>query len=98
MVCPRKVRAPPAQFRSGAIGNEKPIVITVERWYSPDLQMNVLIKRSDPRTGDNVFQLTNIVNGGAGRIAVPGAIRLHGESRGENGVSPERARPPPPPQ
>lgn len=46
---------------AGAIGNEKPIVITVERWYSPDLQMNVLIKRSDPRTGDNIFQLTNIV-------------------------------------
>jgi hypothetical protein len=23
--------------------------------------MNVMIKRSDPRTGDNVFQLTNIV-------------------------------------
>lgn len=46
---------------AGAIGNEKPIVITVERWYSPDLRMNVLIKRSDPRTGDNVFQLTNIV-------------------------------------
>jgi hypothetical protein len=46
---------------AGAIGNEKPIVITVERWYSPDLQMNVMIKRSDPRTGDNVFQLTNIV-------------------------------------
>lgn len=46
----------------GAIGNEKPIVITVERWYSPDLQMNVMIKRSDPRTGDNVFQLTNIAH------------------------------------
>ena len=45
---------------AGAIGNEKAIVITVERWYSPDLQINVLIKRSDPRTGDNVFQLTNI--------------------------------------
>jgi hypothetical protein len=46
---------------AGAIGNEKPIVISVERWYSPDLQMNVMIKRSDPRTGDNVFQLTNII-------------------------------------
>lgn len=46
---------------AGAIGNERPIVITVERWYSPDLQTNVLIKRSDPRTGENVFQLTNIV-------------------------------------
>jgi hypothetical protein len=46
---------------AGVMGNEKPLVITVERWYSPDLQLNVLIKRSDPRTGDNVFQLTNIV-------------------------------------
>ena len=46
---------------AGAIGNERAIVITVERWYSPDLQTNVLIKRSDPRTGENVFQLTNIV-------------------------------------
>ncbi len=46
---------------AGAIGNEKPMVISVERWYSPDLQMNVVIKRSDPRTGENVFQLTNII-------------------------------------
>jgi hypothetical protein len=44
----------------GAIGNEKPIVITVERWYSPELQTVVMSKRSDPRTGDSVFQLTNI--------------------------------------
>ncbi|HXZ13198.1 MAG TPA: hypothetical protein VEG64_12485 [Candidatus Sulfotelmatobacter sp.] len=45
---------------AGAIGNEKPIVITVERWYSPDLQTVVMTKRSDPRTGDSTFQLTNI--------------------------------------
>ncbi|MGH9771641.1 MAG: hypothetical protein ACRD4Q_08075 [Candidatus Acidiferrales bacterium] len=45
---------------AGAIGNEKPIEISVERWYSPDLLMNVMIKRTDPRTGENVFQLTNI--------------------------------------
>jgi hypothetical protein len=45
---------------AGQIGNEKPIVITTERWYSPDLQTTVMIKRSDPRTSDTVFQLTNI--------------------------------------
>lgn len=45
---------------TGQIGNEKPIVITTERWYSPDLQTTVMIKRSDPRMGDTVFQLTNI--------------------------------------
>jgi hypothetical protein len=46
---------------AGQIGNEKPITVTIERWYSPDLQMDVLIKRSDPRGGTTVFQLTNVV-------------------------------------
>lgn len=45
---------------AGAIGNEKPIVILTERWYSPDLQMVVMSKHSDPRMGDTVFQVTNI--------------------------------------
>jgi hypothetical protein len=45
---------------AGAIGNQNPIVITTERWYSSDLQMVVLSKRSDPRTGATVTQLTNI--------------------------------------
>jgi len=45
---------------AGAIGNEKPIVITTERWYSSELQTYVLIKRSDPYVGESEFQLTNI--------------------------------------
>jgi len=45
---------------AGEIGNQKPIVITVEKWYSADLQETVMTKRSDPRMGDTVFQLTNI--------------------------------------
>jgi hypothetical protein len=45
---------------AGEIGNQKPIVITVEKWYSPDLQETVMIKRSDPRMGNTVFQLTNV--------------------------------------
>jgi len=45
---------------AGAIGNTSPIVITVERWYSPDLQTVVMMKRSDPRMGETTFQLTNI--------------------------------------
>jgi hypothetical protein len=45
---------------AGEIGNEKPIVIVTERWYSPELQAAVMIKRTDPRTGESVFQLTNI--------------------------------------
>jgi hypothetical protein len=53
----RSTRTIPA----GQIGNEKPIVIVTERWYSPDLQMVVMTKRTDPRMGETDFQLTNIV-------------------------------------
>ena len=45
---------------SGAIGNDRPIEITSERWYSPDLQLNVFTQRHDPRSGDVTFQLTNV--------------------------------------
>jgi len=45
---------------AGKIGNEKPIVITTERWYSPDLQVDVLVKHNDPRMGEVMYRLTNI--------------------------------------
>jgi hypothetical protein len=48
---------------AGQIGNEKPIVITTERWYSPELQMYVMTKTTDPVRGDSVRQLTNILTG-----------------------------------
>ena len=35
-------------------------MIVTERWYSPELQAALMIKRIDPRTGESVFQLTNI--------------------------------------
>lgn len=46
---------------AGAIGNLLPIEVVTERWFSPDLQMAVLITRRDPRAGDSVYRLTNIV-------------------------------------
>jgi len=45
---------------AGDIGNERPINIVDERWYSPDLQMTVMTKHSDPRSGETNFQLKNI--------------------------------------
>lgn len=45
---------------AGEIGNQKPIIVTIEKWYSPDLQETVMTKRSDPRFGETVRQLTNI--------------------------------------
>lgn len=52
----RIVRTIPA----GQIGNEKPIVITTERWYSPQLETTILLKRTDPRFGTTIFRLKNI--------------------------------------
>jgi hypothetical protein len=46
---------------AGMIGNVLPIEIVTERWYSRELQMAVLISRRDPRTGDSVYRLRNIV-------------------------------------
>jgi hypothetical protein len=46
---------------AGQIGNEKPISIVNEVWTSPELKTVVMSKRSDPRMGEQTFQLTNIV-------------------------------------
>ena len=42
------------------MGNEQPMQIVNETWYSPDLQTMVLSKRTDPFSGDTVTRLTNI--------------------------------------
>jgi hypothetical protein len=44
----------------GQIGNEQPIIIVSERWYSPELQVTVMNKRTDPRTGTTTYKLTNV--------------------------------------
>lgn len=45
---------------AGQIGNDRPIDVVSERWYSPELETVVMSRHSDPRTGENVFRLTNI--------------------------------------
>ena len=45
---------------AGEIGNDKPITVVSERWYSPDLQTVVKSSRTDPRFGTTTFSLTNI--------------------------------------
>ena len=44
----------------GQIGNERPIEIIDERWFSKDLQTVVMTRHSDPRSGETVYRLTNI--------------------------------------
>ena len=43
-----------------AMGNERPIEITRERWFSPALQIVLRSKQSDPRFGVTTYEVTNL--------------------------------------
>lgn len=45
---------------AGTIGNEKPIEIVYERWYSKELDLIVYSRHYDPRFGEQTYRLTNI--------------------------------------
>jgi hypothetical protein len=45
---------------AGEIGNERPIEMVFERWYSPELQTVVMTRHTDPRFGETSYRLTNI--------------------------------------
>jgi hypothetical protein len=47
----------------GAIGNERPIVVTSEEWKSPELNAVVLSESNDPRTGTSTYKLVNVKRG-----------------------------------
>lgn len=44
----------------GQIGNDRAFQVTDERWESPELQVLVMSRQSDPRTGVVEYRLTNI--------------------------------------
>ena len=46
---------------AGQVGNEQPLTIVSEQWRSPDLNILVMTRYSDPRTGDSSYRLQNIV-------------------------------------
>jgi TonB family protein len=63
---------------AGEIGNERPIEIVNERWYSPELQTVVMTRHSDPRFGESSYRLTNIDRSEPARslFEVPGDYTL----------------------
>jgi hypothetical protein len=48
---------------AGDFGNDRPITSTTESWYSPELHLTVMYKRTDPREGDVTTQYTGIKRG-----------------------------------
>jgi hypothetical protein len=47
----------------GAIGNDRVIAIVKEIWYSPQLGINVSVKRIDPRHGTQIINVTDVALG-----------------------------------
>jgi hypothetical protein len=45
---------------AGQIGNALPILIITDKWYSQDLQIDMKMVHSDPRTGTTTTTVTNI--------------------------------------
>src|SRR5262252_6027265 len=58
---------------AGKIGNEKPIDVVSERWYSPELLLVVSSRYFDPRRGETTYRLTSLKRGdpGASLFQVP---------------------------
>lgn len=91
----------------GEIGNDQPITILSQHWYSTDLQMDVKSTHSDPRFGDTTYTLTNIqrTEPDASLFAVPSDYTVTtGKNRmfvhtfnGGPDAAPAPPLPPPPP-
>jgi hypothetical protein len=45
---------------SGKMGNDKPITVTSERWYSSDLRATVMTKHTDPWAGELKTEFTSV--------------------------------------
>jgi hypothetical protein len=85
---------------AGQIGNEKPIIIVREVWYSNDLQAPVMSKHSDPWSGETTYTLTNIQRSepDASLFAVPSdyTVTQAHPGRGARGAMRRRQAPAPP--
>ena len=67
---------------AGSIGNQQPITVLSEQWFAPDLEILVMTRHSDPRTGETSYSLSNITRGepAAGLFDVPPDYTIQGSS------------------
>jgi len=47
-------------YPAGLYGNDRVFEVVDEFWYSPDLQVNVIVRHNDPRTGLSTVGLTEV--------------------------------------
>ncbi|HXQ74078.1 MAG TPA: hypothetical protein VN844_26480 [Pyrinomonadaceae bacterium] len=75
---------------AGEIGNERPIEIVSERWYSAELQLVVMTRHSDPRSGETTYKLTNINRAEPAKslFEVPSGFTIREMKFGEPSIAP----------
>jgi hypothetical protein len=85
---------------AGTVGNQQPIQVTSERWYSPDLQLNIVVKNIDPMRGTNTTTLSNIRRDEpvASLFQVPADYTVQDPPKGPRIMIRKGAPPPPPAQ
>ena len=83
---------------AGKMGNEKPITVTSERWYSPELKATVTTKHNDPWAGELKTELKNVSSSepDASLFAVPADYKVIDDKDGPIRI--KLHAPPPPPQ
>ncbi len=47
-------------YATGALGNDRPLTIVTEYWHAPELRLNLLTKRTDPRYGVQTVRATEL--------------------------------------
>jgi TonB family protein len=72
-------------YAVGALDNDRPITIATESWYSDELKINLLTKRTDPRYGVQTVRVTELrrEEPDASMFAVPQDYRVADERVGQ---------------
>lgn len=67
---------------AGEIGNDRPIVSVEESWYSPELQMVIYSKTTDPQFGETVYRVNGLrrTDPDAGMFKVPADYKVNEKS------------------
>jgi hypothetical protein len=76
-----------------SVGNSKTILRSTDFWYSPELGVNVQVKRRDPRDGDQTLWLTDLSLTAAApeTFKVPAAYRVIDHRNASQAATPATA-------
>jgi len=85
---------------AGEMGNEQPIAVVSERWYSPELKVTIMTKHTDPWAGELKTQLTNVNTSepDSSLFLVPSDYKVVSDKVGQFFVQKRLMTPPSPPE